>query len=194
MTTNPLADALAIRATASAFDAQRGKLPVPGDPHRLPGSVAVAQQISELGKLISELGDEVLFRTVNREHGSRTSLAVSSFSAAVRPAGEAAAALGEVAQQLAFLERTEYLHDRPDTRDAREAAGRVIDEALGTADTALREAADSLHAASTAVSPPSSRLRAALTRTTTPVFESVPAAPAAPTPATAVVPRTVRGR
>lgn len=194
MTTNPLADALAIRATASAFDAQRGKLPIPGDPHRLPGSVAVAQQISELGKLITELGDEILFRTANREHRSRTSLAVPSFSAAVRPAGEAAAALGEVAQQLAFLERTEHLHDRPDTRDAREAAGRVIDEALGTADTALREAADSLHAASTAVSPPSSRLRAALGRTTTPVYEAVPAAPAAPAPATAVVPWTIRGR
>ncbi|WP_183068487.1 hypothetical protein [Streptomyces sp. gCLA4] len=194
MTTNPLADALATRATASVFDAQRGKLPVPGDPHRLPGSVAVAQQISELGKLITELGDEVLFRTAHREHGSRTSLVVSSFSAAVRPAGEAAAALGEVAQQLAFLERTEHLHDRPDTRDAREAAGRVIDEALATADMALREAADSLHAASTAISPPSSRLRAALGRTTTAVYEAVPAAPAAPAPATALVPRTVRGR
>ncbi|AJF68563.1 hypothetical protein [Streptomyces vietnamensis] len=194
MTTNPLADALAIRAMASAFDAQRGKLPVPGDPHRLPGSVAVAQQISELGKLITELGDEVLFRTANRDHSSRTSLAVSSFSVAVRPAGEAAAALGEVAQQLAFLERTEHLHDLPDSRDAREAAGRVIDEALGMANTALREAADSLHAASTSVSPPSRRLRAALGRTPTPVYEAVPATPAVPAPATAVAPRTVRGR
>ncbi|MGW9115470.1 hypothetical protein ACWGRV_02325 [Streptomyces sp. NPDC055663] len=192
MTTNPLADALAIRATASAFDAQRGKLPVPGDPHRFPSSVAVAQQISELGKLITELGNEVLFRTVSREHDSRTSLAVSSFSAAVRPAGEAAVALGKVAQRLAFLEQTEHLHDRPDIRDAGEAAGRVIDEALGTADMALREAADSLHAASAVVSPPSSRLRAALTRTTTPVYEAVPATPAAST--SAVAPRTVRGR
>ncbi|MFB6838938.1 hypothetical protein [Streptomyces sp. NPDC056361] len=193
MTTNSLSDALAIRATASAFDAQRGKLPIPGDLHRLPGSAAVAQQISELGKLITELGDEVLFRTVNREHGSRTSLAVSSFSAAVRPAGEAASALGEVAEQLAFLERTEHLHERPDARDARETAGRVIDEALGTADTALREAGDSLHAASTAVSPPSSRLRAALNRTTT-MCEAAPTAPAAPASAMAVAPPTVRGR
>ncbi|MFE2559713.1 hypothetical protein ACFXGT_27535 [Streptomyces sp. NPDC059352] len=194
MTTNSLSDALAIRATASAFDAQRGKLPVPGDPHRLPSSVAVTQQISELGKLITELGDEILFRTVNKEHGSRTSLAMSRFSAAVRPAGEAAAALGEVAKQLAFLEETEHLHERPDARDAREAAGWVIDEALGMADTALREAADSLHAASTAVSPPSSRLRAALTRTTTPVYEAAPAATEAPPAATPVAPRAVRGR
>ncbi|MFB7463132.1 hypothetical protein ACFCZ1_06420 [Streptomyces sp. NPDC056224] len=194
MTTTPLSDALAIRAMASAFDAQRGKLPVPGDPHRLPGSVAVAQQISELGKLITELGDEALFRTVNGVHNSRTGRVVAGFSAAVRPAGEAASALGEVAEQLVFLEQTEHLHELPDGREAREAAGRVIDEALGTADTALREAADSLHAASTAVSPPSSRLRAALGRTTTPVHKAVPAAPAAPATATAVVPRTVRGR
>ncbi|XEC32567.1 hypothetical protein JAO84_05255 [Streptomyces fradiae] len=179
---------------ASNFDAQRGKLPVPGDPHRLPGSIAVARQISELGKLLTELGDEVLFRTVDKSPGSSTSLTVSGFSAAVRPAGEAASALGEVAEQLAFLERTEHLHDLPDSRDAREAAGRVIDEALGTADTALRGAADSLHAASTAVSPPSRRLRAALGRTTSPAYGAVPAAPAASASATTPAPRAVRGR
>ncbi|MFE6101311.1 hypothetical protein ACFVQ4_15230 [Streptomyces laurentii] len=194
MTTNPLTDALAIRAMASNFDAQRGKLPVPGDPHRLPSSIAVAQQISELGKLITELGDEVLFRTVNKESGPRTSETVSSFSAAVRPAGEAAAVLGDVVQQFAFLERTDHLPDQPDIRDAREAAGRVIEEALRTADSSLREAADSLHAASTAVSPPSARLRAALGRTTSPAYEAVPATPTSSTAPTAPAARTVRGR
>ncbi|MFC8010377.1 hypothetical protein [Streptomyces cinereoruber] len=193
MTTNSLSDALAIRAMASAFDAQRGKLPVPGDPHRLPGSIVVAQQISELGKLITELGDEVLFRTVNREPGARTTPAVSGFSAAVRYAGEAAAALGEVAQQLVFLEQTKHLYEQPDARDAREAAGLVIDERLETADTALREAGDSLHAASTTVSPPSSRLRAALTRTTTPGYGAALAAPAPSASAAAPSSRTVRG-
>ena len=37
----------------TAFDAQRGKLPVLGDPHRSPDVVAVSRQISELGKLIT---------------------------------------------------------------------------------------------------------------------------------------------
>lgn len=194
MTTNSLSDALAIRAMASSFDAQRGKLPVPGDPHRLPGSIVVAQQISELGKLITELGDEVLFRTVNKEAGSRTTPAVSGFSATIRYAGEAATALGEVAQQLTFLEQTEHLHEQPDARGAREAAGLVIDDRLETADAALREAADSLHAASTTVSPPSSRLRAALTRTTTPVYGAAPASLAPPASAPAPAARTVRGR
>ncbi|MFD7070603.1 hypothetical protein ACFV97_25595 [Streptomyces sp. NPDC059913] len=198
MNTDPLSDALAIRATARSFDAQRGKLPVPDDPHRLPSSIGVAQQISELGKLITELGEEVLSRAVGKGRHSPTTLAFSCFADAVRPAGEAATALGEVAKQLAFLERTEHLHERAYTRDARESAGQVISEALGAADAALRDAANTLHSASTAVSPPSSRLRAALGRTTTPTYEGeayevaliagTAAAPAAPAP------RTARGR
>ncbi|WP_329614145.1 hypothetical protein OG244_13765 [Streptomyces brevispora] len=40
---------------ASAFDAQRGKLPVAGNYRRSPGIVAVARQISELGELITDL-------------------------------------------------------------------------------------------------------------------------------------------
>ncbi|GGR35135.1 hypothetical protein [Streptomyces roseolus] len=194
MNKDALADALAVRAMAWAFDAQRGKLPVPGDPHRLPSNVAVAQQISELGKLISELGDEVLFRTVNNSPGSATSRTVSSFSAAVRPAGEAASALGEVAEQLVFLEQTEHLQDRPDAQDARKAAGRVIDEMLETAYTALREAGDSLHAASTALSPPSSRFRAALGRTTTPSRPTALAVTARATTPTVPAARIVRSR
>ncbi|MFJ6101879.1 hypothetical protein ACIQHY_12870 [Streptomyces sp. NPDC092359] len=140
------------------------------------------------------MGDEALFRTVNEEAGARAAPAASGFSAAVRYAGEATAALGEVAQQLTFLEQTEHLHDRPDARDAREAAGRVIEDRLETAGTALWEAADSLHAASTTVSPPSSRLRAALTRTTNPAHKAMSAASAAPTAQAAPAVRNPRGR
>ncbi|MEW1996995.1 hypothetical protein [Streptomyces coelicoflavus] len=46
-------EALALRTTASGFDAVRGKLPVAGDPHRSPGSVTVARRLSELGTLIA---------------------------------------------------------------------------------------------------------------------------------------------
>ncbi|MFD5675827.1 hypothetical protein [Streptomyces sp. NPDC127040] len=167
MNSNPLSDALAMRATASAFDAQRGKLPVPGDPHRSPDRVAVARQISELGKMITDLGDEVLFRAADQDREGHTARIITSFAAAVRPAGEAASALGAVAHQLSFLDQTEHLRDQPDARDAREAAVRVMDDALGTADVALREAADSLHAASATVSPPSVRFQAARSRSTT---------------------------
>ncbi|GHD48797.1 hypothetical protein GCM10010317_026760 [Streptomyces mirabilis] len=91
------------------------------------------------------------------------------------PADEAASALGAVAHQLSFLDQSEHLRDQPDTRDAREAATRVMDDALGMTDTALREAAYSLHAASATVSPPSVRLHAARSRSAT-------AAPAAAPP------------
>lgn len=141
----PFSDALALRATASVFDAQRGKLPGPRNLHHSPDgvAVAVAKQISELGQLITDLGDEILFRTVAQDREAHTARVITSFAAAVRPAGEAASALGTVAHQLAFLHQTEHLRNQPDARDAREAAARVIDDALGLADTALGEAADS---------------------------------------------------
>ncbi|MER5356953.1 hypothetical protein [Streptomyces sp. NPDC002785] len=186
MKNTPVSDALALRATASAFDAQRGKLPAPGDPHRSPNSVAVARQISKLGALINGLGDEVLFRAVDQDQEFRSARVITGFAAAVGPAGEAASALGAVAHQLAFLNQTEHLRDQPDARDAREAAVRVTEDALGVADTALREAADSLHAASATVSPPSVRLQAARSRSATAGLASAspsPAGPGAPAPA-----------
>ncbi|WP_405746728.1 hypothetical protein OG422_27375 [Streptomyces sp. NBC_01525] len=77
-------DALALRAMASAFDAQRGKLPVEGDPHRSPDGVAIARQISELGKLISDLGNDVLFRTADHGREARTLRVIDGFAGAVR--------------------------------------------------------------------------------------------------------------
>ncbi|MFD5626412.1 hypothetical protein [Streptomyces sp. NPDC127072] len=167
MDNTPISDALALRATASAFDAQRGKLPVAGDPHRSPDAVAVARQLSELGKLITDLGDEVLFRAADQDQASHTARVITSFAAAVEPAGEAASALGAVAHQLAFLNQTESLRDQPDARDARKAAVQVMEDALATADAALYDGANSLHSASATVSPPSVRLQAARSRSTT---------------------------
>ncbi|MEU6341838.1 hypothetical protein ABZ883_12925 [Streptomyces sp. NPDC046977] len=168
MDNTPLTDALALRATASAFDAQRGKLPVPEDPHRSPDVVAVARQISELGQLVTDLGNEVLFRAVNQDQAPHTARVITNFASAVAPAGEAASALGAVAHQLAFLKQTEHLRDQPDARNAREAAVGVMEEALTTADAALHDVANSLHSASAMVSPPSARLQAARSRSTTP--------------------------
>jgi hypothetical protein len=189
----PVSDALALRAAASAFDAQRGKLPVPTDPHRSPDTVAVARQISELGKLITDLGDELLFRAADQDREVHTARVITSFAAAVGPAGEAASALGAVAHQLSFLDQTEHLRDQPDARDAREAATQVMDDALGMANTALREATDSLHAASATVSPPSVRLHAARSRSTTAAPAAAP--PPAGAPAAAAPPdRITRSR
>ncbi|MFD4790748.1 hypothetical protein ACFWN1_27600 [Streptomyces sp. NPDC058459] len=194
MDNTPISDALVMRATASAFDAQRGKLPVPGDPHRSPDAVAVARQISELGKLITDLGDEVLFRAADQDQAPHTPRVITSFATVVEPAGEAASALGAVAHQLAFLNQTQSLHDQPDARDAREAAVRVMEDALATADAALRDGANSLHAASATVSPPSVRLQAARSRSTTATPAPGPPPPDVTTSVASPSARIARGR
>ncbi|MER5972252.1 hypothetical protein ABT112_21350 [Streptomyces sp. NPDC002055] len=183
MNNTPLADARALRATASAFDAQRDKLPVPGPPRRAPDSVVVARQISELGEMMTDLGHEVLFRAVSQDRDAHTARVIASFAAAVGPVGEAASALGSVANQLSLLDQTEHLRDRPDVREAREVAALVIGNALGMADRALRDAADALHAASATVAPPSMWFQAARSRSTTAAPSPTPALPpAAATP------------
>ncbi|MGW7710963.1 hypothetical protein [Streptomyces sp. NPDC054771] len=172
MIDNLISDATALRATASGFDALRGKLPVPGDPHRSPDSVTVARQISELGKLITDLADEVLHRAAEHNREGRTAPAITAFAAAVRPAGEAASALGAAARRLSVLDEIEHLYDML-----------VVGNALGMADEALRRTADSLRAASAAVSPPPVRAQAARSRSTSPVSAPGPLPPAGPTPA-----------
>ncbi|MFG2504620.1 hypothetical protein ACGFOW_03850 [Streptomyces rubiginosohelvolus] len=193
MNTTPVSDARALRAAAENFDALRGKLPIPGDPLRGPDSVTVAKQISELGKRITALGDEILFRTASPDLDDHTARVVMGFTVAVEPAGEVASALGSVAHQLSFLERTEHLRDQPDAMDAREAATLVIGDALGLADASLRDASYSLYAAAAAASPPSRQLRAARSRSTT----AAPLPAAAPSnvpPAATASSRTARGR
>ncbi|MFI5917811.1 hypothetical protein ACIA8M_04600 [Streptomyces anulatus] len=193
MNTTPVPDARALRSAAENFDALRGTLPIPGDPHRGPDSVTVAQQISEVGKRITALGDEILFRTASPNLDDHTARVISDFAAAVEPAGEVASALGSVAHQLSFLERTEHLRDQPDAMDAREAATLVIDDALGLADASLRNASNSLYAAAAAASPPPRQLRAARSRSTT-AAPLPAAAPSTVPPAAATPSRTARGR
>lgn len=188
MNSTPSSDIRAMRATASALDAQRGKLPVLGDPHGSPDVSDVARQISELGELITNLGNEVLF-SASQEPETHTAKVITGFAATVRPTCQAASALGEAAHQLAFLDWTEHLRDQPDAEDAGEAAAvQVICDSLSTANTALREAADSLRAASAIVSPPSVRLRAALSRSTAApsATAALPDAQAAAVPAAVV--------
>ncbi|MGW8557988.1 hypothetical protein [Streptomyces tubercidicus] len=178
MNNTPVADARALHATASAFDAQRSKLPAPGD--RSPDTVAVARQISQLGTLISTLGDQVLFRANAETQAPHSAKVITSFAAAVGPASQAESALGSVANQLSFLDQTEHLRDQPDARGAREVATLVIGNALGMADKALCDAADSLHAASATVSSTSVRLQAARSRSTTAAPSPAPSPSAAP--------------
>ncbi|MEV0035484.1 hypothetical protein [Streptomyces sp. NPDC050804] len=195
MVKTPATDALALRDMASVFDAQRGKLPVLGDPHRSPEPTTVCRRIAELGELITQLSDEVLLRVTDQGRAPHSDRVITGFASAIEPAGDDVAALGVVNHQLAFLAQTEPSHDQADVRDAREASVSVLEDALSLADEALHEAATRLHAASTTLLPPSARLRAALSRShgaadTTPSQET-----AAKAASTATGPPTaVRGR
>ncbi|WP_416484244.1 hypothetical protein [Streptomyces sp. CL12] len=184
MDNTPIASALTLRAMASAFDAQRGKLPKADERHRFPDVIAVARQITELAKLTEDLSDEVLFRAAESDQAPGTARAIGSFAEAITPASAATAALGSVAQQLAFLNRTEHLREQPDAADARAAAHMVIEDALDSAGAALHETARVLSDASASLSLPSNRIRAARSRSTTASSTSV-------APAQAAVPKSV---
>ena len=181
MDSNPITDAMALYTTACAFDSQRRKVPQLADPHRLADLVAVARQSSDLGAMISEMGDEVFFLAFDRAREPHTDRVINGFVAAIAPAGEATAALGSLAQQFAFLNQSEHLRDQPDTAAARVAARQTIEDAILAADSSLAWAAEILHAASASISPPSARMRAALHRSTT--TGATPKPPTAHTPA-----------
>ncbi|MFE7124919.1 hypothetical protein [Streptomyces sp. NPDC057617] len=191
----PTTDALTLRDMASSFDAQRGKLPVPGDPHRTPEPTAICRQIAELSSLLTQLSDEVLLRVTAQDRAPHSDRVITAFASAVEPAGEAVAILGTVSHQLAFLAQIEPSHNHADVREAREASVHVLEDSLALAEAALYDAANRLHAASTTLLPPSVRLRAALSR-------SHSAADTAPSPAVgaktasaaAGSPSAVRGR
>lgn len=195
MSNTAIADALALRTMASSLDAHRGKLPVLGDRHRSPEPIQVSRQISQLGKLITELGDEVLFRVAEPNQPPHSARAAAAFAQATNGVGQAAAALGTVNQELLFLKETDHIREQPDAKDAREAAVRCLEDALGLAGGELEEAANCLHAASSTISPPSVRLQAALRRSPVSTATGGPPIPAANTAAAAApAAHAVRGR
>ncbi|AEN10802.1 MULTISPECIES: hypothetical protein [unclassified Streptomyces] len=189
MTDTSSSDALALRATASGFDAVRGKLPVAGDPDHPLDNVAVALQLSNLGSLLTELADEVLHRAAEQRREGHTASAIMGFAAAVRPACEAASALGAVARRLSARDQAGHLDDGA-ADDGYDQL--VMGNALGIADKALRETSEGLRAAAETISPSSARVEAARSRSTTAVPSPTP--PASAVPSAAPPGRTVRGR
>ncbi|MGW4492339.1 hypothetical protein [Streptomyces sp. NPDC004376] len=173
-------DAAALLATASSFDAVRGNLAIAGDPGRPLDSVTVARQLSAVGMLLAELGDEVLFHAADQRRDGHTGPAVMGFAAAVRPACEAASALAAAAHRLSARDQAKHLGDAP-VPEAYERL--VMSNALGIADKALRETSEGLRAAAAAISPSTARADAARSRSTTTTPSPAPPPPAVPTAA-----------
>ncbi|MFD8916034.1 hypothetical protein [Streptomyces sp. NPDC059575] len=182
-------DAAALRATASSFDAVRGKLPIAGDPDRPLDGVTVGRQLSAVGMLLADLGDEVLFRAADQRRDGHTGPAIMGFAAAVRPACQAASALAAAAHRLSARDQSKHLGDEPVPEEYDQL---VMGNALGIADEALRKTSEGLRAAAAAISPSSARAEAARSRSTTAAPPPTPPPPAVPPAAPPY--RIARGR
>jgi hypothetical protein len=182
----------ALRAAAFAFDAQRGKLPVAGDPHRSPELTFVSRQIAELSKLVTDLTDEVASRAARDSTAPGDTRVATAFAAALEPAGQAIAALGTVSHQLAFADHTWSRRHEPDVHEVHEQIPDVIQDALAEADTALQDAATALHSA--AIAQPTLRLKAALSRTAAAVANPSRLPTTGPAPANPRAAAATRGR
>ncbi|RSS33617.1 hypothetical protein [Streptomyces sp. WAC08241] len=180
MTDTSSSDVLALRATASGFDAVRGTLSAAGGPDRPLDAVAVARQLSVLGTLLTDVVDEVLFRAAEQKRDGHTPPAVMGFAAAVQPACQAISALGVVAHQLSARDQAGHLGDEPGAQDAGDVDRLVISNALGMADQALRETSEGLRAAAETISPSSTRVEAARSRSTTAAPSPTPPSPTVP--------------
>ncbi|MET8539898.1 hypothetical protein ABZW03_04470 [Kitasatospora sp. NPDC004799] len=191
----PIDEPLALRTRASALQQQEALLPSIIGPANAPDAVQVGRRIAALGALIRELGDEFSARAANQPAHGDSIRAAMAYAEAVSNLGEAAAALGTVAQQLGFLGKTAEARHLPWAREARKDAVRVIEYAVETARDELRHGAQSLTQTASHLSDPFDGLRrqAALGRSAT-----TPPAPAdlgAPAPApTAPAALTVRSR
>lgn len=172
-------------ALADEADCLRRHLPTSPLSDRLPDLVAVSHRLGAARTLHSRLSDEVLFRVadverpVSREHRRL----VGALSSAAASAGRALQGLTEVYEQLGFLYRFADHPDSPDLRDARQAAGRVIEDRLDEAREALLETYLTLHRASEDLLTPSPRTTAARSRTITDAPITAPRPAVAP-PAT----------
>ncbi|MFJ6101878.1 hypothetical protein ACIQHY_12865 [Streptomyces sp. NPDC092359] len=170
-------DALALRATASSFEAVRTRLPSVKDPGRPIDNVTISRQLSALGSLLNELGNELLFRTAEQRRDGHTSPAVVGFAAAIGPACTAASALGVVTHRLSVQHQAEHLGNEAELGDY---DWLVMGNALARANEALRETSEGLRASAAALSPSSARVEAARSRSTpSPAPMPLPPPPAA---------------
>lgn len=176
----PSPGAPALRATASSIDALRDNLTVPEDPLNSLDSHTIADQLSELGALISDMADQVLIRTVDRKRSGGPAPALAGFAAAVRPACDAASALAYAAHRFSDLEQAGQQHNES---GALEYDRLVMGNALAMADKALSAATDSLRDAAATHSPEAARTEAARNRSTAATPSSSPPLPAAAPPA-----------
>lgn len=179
----PASEALALHARACALQQQEALLPAAGQAE-VPDAVQIGRQIVALGTLIRELGGDFAARAAKQPVHLDTTRAAMAYAEAVTSLGEASAALGTVARQLAFLSHTVEQHQHPVVRKARTEAVRTIERAVETAREELRHGAQTLTQTARHIPPPSAgpRQQAAASRSAN-ATPSIPADLNGPRPA-----------
>lgn len=158
---SPAAEALALRVMATAFDALRDHLPSPDPPDRNPDLITISHLVSDFGRTVSDLSDEVLFRAANDNPSDAQQRAMRGFGATMPRAGRALDALATVYQELVFLHWAGHQAPNANLRDGQQDARRVIREQFCEAHDALCDAATGLRLTADRISSPTPRCQAA---------------------------------
>ncbi len=186
-------DAKALYEMALRFDTERKRLSFPEHHGRLPNLIDLSQRLSSLSELLTEVSDEVLFRSTGSETAGSRLQAVGLFTAAAVHVRQAIRLVTEAHQQLSALHTADI---SPEAAAQGRIAAAVTDQ-LAEARLAVLTGGFLLHRAAEQHSALSPRVTAARSRSALPVphhAARVPCPPPAqrPGPTTAAVPR--RGR
>ncbi|MFB7950136.1 hypothetical protein ACFC6L_35105 [Kitasatospora phosalacinea] len=160
---SPLSDALELTGAALALSNLRLGLPSDADPFGLPDPAVVGRKITELGALITTMGDAYLLRVTEP---AQQGFPAEAFAIALNRAAQTVSALGTVGQQLsALIMLPPGPSGLPGSDYTRTLAATCIDEALQAAHHHLQDGVRVLRDAASDVLPASDRLQqAALAR------------------------------
>ncbi|MFF2078582.1 hypothetical protein ACFVXG_27985 [Kitasatospora sp. NPDC058162] len=184
---NPDVEALSLHEHATALEQQRDLLPAAGFPVQVSDPVALSRQITQLGSFITALGTEFTTRITDQSAPDHALGAAGAYAEAIGHLGQAACDLGEAAEQLTYLRRTDDKRHDPKARELRHNARQVIGFASEGARGELQQAARTLRQAASVIAPDDNRVQAARSRSATAVATGPapnPATPPTPPPLT----------
>ncbi|MGW3073939.1 hypothetical protein [Kitasatospora sp. NPDC001132] len=165
----PDGESLALHEHAITLEQQRDLLPAAGFPVQVSDPVALSRQIAQLGSLITAMGTEFTTRITDQSAPDHALRVAGAYAEAIGHLGRAASDLGEAAEQLTYLRRTDEKRHDPKAQGLRQNAGQVIGFASENARGELQQAARSLRQTASVIAPDDNRVQAARSRSATAV-------------------------
>ncbi|MGW3041208.1 hypothetical protein ACWC9T_14500 [Kitasatospora sp. NPDC001159] len=178
----PDGESLALHEHATALEQQRDLLPAAGFPVQVSDPVALSRQIAQLGSLITAMGTEFTTRITDQSAPDHALRAAGAYAEAIGHLGRAVSDLGEAAEQLTYLRRTDEKRHDLRAQGLRQNARQVIGFASEGARGELQQAARTLRQAASVIAPDDNRVQAARSRSAAAVAAG-PAPNPAPPPA-----------